>query len=124
MAGLSDYAEPKVLDVLFNNTAFGAVTNVYMKLHTGDPGDAGANNAATETDRIEVTFAAASGGTIANDAEIQWTNVAGTEDYTHFSLWDASTNGNCLFTGTITANAVTAGDTFTIAIGDLDLTID
>lgn len=124
MAGLSDYAEPKILDVLFNNTAFGAVANVYMKLHTGDPGDAGTSNAATETTRKEVTFAAASGGTIANDAAITWTNVAATEDYTHFSLWDNSTAGNCLFTGTITANAVTAGDTFTIASGDLDLTID
>lgn len=124
MAGLSDYAEPKILDVLFNNTAFGAVANVYMKLHTGDPGDAGTSNAATETTRQSVSFGAASGGTISNDAQIQWTNVAGSEDYTHFSLWDHVSAGNCLFTGTITANAVTAGDTFTIATGDLDLTID
>lgn len=124
MAGLSDYAEPKVLDVLFNNTAFGAVANVYMKLHVGDPGDAGTANAATETTRKEVTFSAASAGTITNDAAITWANVAGTEDYTHFSLWDAAAAGNCLFTGTVTANAVTAGDTFTIATGDLDLTID
>lgn len=124
MAGLSDYAEPKILDVLFNNTAFGSVANVYMKLHTGDPGDDGTANAATETTRKEVTFAAASGGTIASDAQVQWTSVAASEDYTHFSLWDASSGGNCLFTGTITANAVTAGDTFTIASGDIDLTID
>lgn len=109
--------------MLFNNTAFGAVANVYMKLHVGDPGDAGTASAATETTRQEVTFAAASGDTISNDAQIQWTNVAGTEDYTHFSLWDNSTAGNCLFTGTITANAVVAGDTFTIATGDLDITI-
>ena len=124
MAGLSDYAEPKVLDVLFNNTAFGSVANVYMKLHIGDPGDAGTSNAAGNTTRQEVTFAAASAGTISNDAQIQWTNVSTSEDYTHFSLWDNATAGNCLFTGTITANAVVAGDTFTIATGDLDLTID
>ena len=124
MAGLSDYAEPKVLDVLFNNTAFGAVANVYMKLHIADAGDAGTANAAGNTTRQEVTFAAASSGTISNDAQIQWTNVSTSEDYTHFSLWDASSNGNCLFTGTITANAVVAGDTFTIATGDLDLTIE
>jgi hypothetical protein len=124
MAGFSDYAEPKILDCLFNNTAFGAVANVYMKLHTADPGDAGTANAAGNTTRVEVTFAAASAGTISNDAQIQWTNVSTSEDYTHFSLWDNSTAGNCLFTGTITANAVTAGDTFTIAVGDLDLTLD
>lgn len=124
MAGLSDYAEPKVLDVLFNNTAFGAVTNVYMKLHIGDPGDAGTANAATETLRKEVTFGAASGGTISNDAQVQWTNITGSQDATHFSLWDNLTAGNCLWTGTITANAYTAGDTLTFAIGDIDLTID
>lgn len=124
MAGFSDYAEPKILDVLFNNTAFGAVAAVYIKLHTGDPGDAGANNAATETTRKSVSFAAASGGSIASDAQIQWTNIAGSQDATHFSLWDDVSAGNCLFTGTITANAYTAGDTFTIASGDLVLTCD
>ena len=124
MAGLSDYAEPKILDVLFNNTAFGAVANVYVKLHIGDPGDAGTLNAAGNTTRQEATFSAASAGTITTDAAVTWTSVSTTEDYTHFSLWDSATVGNCLFTGTITANAVVAGDTFTIAIGDLDLTID
>ena len=124
MAGLSDYAEPKILDVLFNNTAFGAVANVYCKLHIGDPGDAGTANAAGNTTRQEATFSAASSGTITTDAALTWTNVSTTEDYTHFSLWDHVSAGNCLFTGTITANAVVAGDTFTIATGDLDLTID
>ena len=124
MAGFSDYSEPKILDLLFNNTAFGAVANVYCKLHIGDPGDAGTLNAAGNTTRQEVTFSAASAGTITNDAAVTWTNVSTAEDYTHFSLWDNATVGNCLFTGTITANAVAVGDTFTIAIGDLDLTID
>lgn len=124
MAGFSDYAEPKLLDVVFNNTAFGAVANVYIKLHTGDPGDDGTANAATETTRKEITVAAASGGTIASDAAVTWTSISGSQDATHFSLWDASSAGNCLFTGTITANSVVAGDTFTIAIGDLDLTLD
>ena len=74
--------------------------------------------------KINDTFAAASGGTIESDNAQTWVNVAGSEDYTHFSLWDNSTAGNCLFTGTITANAVTAGDTFTIASGDIDLTLE
>ena len=124
MAGFSDYAETKILDLLFNNTAFGAIANVYMKLHTGDPGDAGTANAATETTRKEVTWAAASGNSIANDAAVTWTNIAGSEDATHFSLWDASSAGNCLGTGTITANAYTAGDTLNFAIGAITFTVD
>jgi hypothetical protein len=125
MAGFSDYAEPKILDCLFNNTAFGAVANVYLKLHVGATGDAGTTNAAANTTRVEVTFGAASGGTISNDAAINWTSVSNSEDYTHGSLWDHLTAGNCLFTEiAITANAVTAGDNFSIPIGDLDLTLD
>jgi hypothetical protein len=101
------------------------VANVYLKLHVGATGDAGTTNAAANTTRVEVTFGAASGGTISNDAAINWTSVSNSEDYTHGSLWDHLTAGNCLFTEiAITANAVTAGDNFSIPIGDLDLTLD
>lgn len=124
MAGFSDYIEPKLLDVVFNNTAVGAIANTYVKLHIGDPGDAGTANAAGNTTRKLASWAAASGGTIQTDASLDWTNVSNSEDYTHFSVWDDPTAGNCLFTGTLTANAVTAGDNFTIATGDIDITLD
>jgi hypothetical protein len=68
-----------------------------------------------------VSFGPASGGAISNDVAIEWTSVPASETYSHFSLWTAATGGNFLFSGTITANPVTTGDTFTIAIGDLDL---
>ena len=118
----SNYYEDALLNSLRNTSA--AVANVYVKLHIGDPGEAGANNAAVETDRVVVTFAAASGGSMASNVDVAWTNVAGTEDFTYFSLWDNSTAGNCLWIGTITANSVTAGDTFTIPSGSLTLTVD
>jgi hypothetical protein len=124
MAGFSNYVEDKVMDCLFNATTFTGITDVYVKLHTGDPGDAGTSNAAGETTRKIATFGASSGGAVSNDAALTWTNVSTSEDYTHFSLWDNVSAGNCLGTGTITANAVTAGDTFTIAIGDLDYSVD
>lgn len=100
-----------------------ADTYDFVKLHVGDPGSAGTANPAVETDRVQATWAAASGGTLTTSAQLQWTSVAGTEDYTHFSVWDASTAGAFGFSGTITANAVTTGDTFTIAAGDLDVTL-
>jgi hypothetical protein len=59
---------------------------------------------------------------MSNDADIVWTGVSGSEDYTYYSLWSASTAGTFHQSGTVTANAVTAGDTFTIPTGDLDLT--
>lgn len=120
---ISNYAELAVLNAIGNATSF-SVATPYVKLHVGDPGEDGTGNAATETTRKSVSFAAAASGAITTDADITWTSVAGTEDFTHFSLWDASSAGNCLWSGTVTANSVTAGDTFTISAGSLTLTLD
>lgn len=113
-----------ILDLIFRGTAWSAPAGAYLQLHTGAPGAAGTANVATETDRVQGTFgSAASAGAISNTAALTWTGVAGSEDYTHFSIWGAATSGTCYVTGTITANAVSAGDTFTISIGDLDFSI-
>lgn len=98
-------------------------TYPWIKLHVGDPGANGTSNAATETTRKEATWAAASGATKTTSADLTWTNVAGTEDFTHFSMWTASSAGTFGGSGTVTANAVTAGDTFTISAGELDLSL-
>lgn len=120
--GISSYLANKWLDALCNNTSF-AVTTVYMQLHTADPGASGTTSVATETTRQSVSFGAASSGAISSDAQVQWTNIAGSQDATHYSLWDASSGGNFLGSGTITANAYTAGDTLTFASGDIDLAL-
>jgi hypothetical protein len=120
--GLSTYLCNSFLNALGNNTSY-AVTQVYIKLHVGDPGSAATANAATETTRKSVSFAAASAGAIASDADISWTNIAGSQDATHFSAWDSLTVGNFLFSGTITGNAYTAGDTYTISSGNLSASL-
>jgi len=121
---VSDYAENKVLDALFNNTSL-AVAQPYVKLHTGDPGEAGTANAATETTRKALSVGAASSGTVTSDADLAWTNVAASETYAYISIWDASTSGNCLWTGALTASkAVVAGDSFTIPSGSLTISLD
>lgn len=95
----------------------------WIKLHVGDPGSAGTSNAATETTRKQASWTSASGGAASNSGALSWTNVAASEDYTHFTAWTASTAGTFGFSGTVTANAVTAGDTFTIPTGDLDVAL-
>lgn len=115
----------KMLDALVGRSTYTANAAFYVKLHLGDPGAAGANNAATETTRQAVTFgAAASSGAISNTAAITWTNVSTSETYTHVSFWTASSGGTFLGADDLSSSAaVTAGDTFQIAIGDLDLTL-
>ena len=50
----------EVLDTIRNQSF--AVTTAYIALHTGDPGEDGTANAASETTRQSLTWSAASGG--------------------------------------------------------------
>lgn len=121
---IANYAENKILDALFNNTSL-AVTQPYVKLHTGDPGEDCTANAATETTRKALSVGAASTGTVTSDADLVWSNMAGSETISHISVWDASSGGNALWSGALTASkAVLAGDTLTIPSGSLTISVD
>lgn len=125
---MSNYLEDAIGNALRGNTAgtnFTAPAHVYVKLHTGDPGETGTSNAAGNTTRQEATFGASSGGVITTTADITWTNVSTSETYSHVSLWDNSSAGNCLGSGALSASkAVNSGDTFTISSGSLTYTFD
>jgi len=83
---------------------------------------AGAGNPAAETTRQSASMAAAASGAITNDAAVTWTNVSNTETYSHVSFWSAAAAGTFLGSDDLAVSrAVTAGDTFTISTGDLDL---
>ncbi|MFE1192925.1 hypothetical protein ACFW6E_09005 [Streptomyces olivaceoviridis] len=114
--GFSTTAANSALDSL-------GTTYPWIKLHVGDPGANGTANTAVETTRKQVTWASASAASKASSADLVWTNVAGSERFTHFSLWTASTAGSFGGSGTVTANAVATGDTFTIPTGSLTLTL-
>lgn len=121
---ISNYAESALLDALFNNTSL-AVAARYVKLHTGDPGENGTASAAGETTRKSVTGAAAVSGTFTSVNDLIWTNVSTSETYSHISLWDHVSAGNCLWTGALSASkAVNAGDTFTIVTAGLVVSLD
>lgn len=124
MTAASDYLENEIADHVLGTAAMTSPTNVYVQLHTADPGEAGTTAVATESTRKLVTFAAASGGVASSNSAASWTSVAGSETYSHFSIWDASTSGNCLIVGALGSPvAVTAGDNFEIASGDIDITV-
>jgi hypothetical protein len=123
--GLSATIANDFLEWIFNASATAtAPTNIWIQLHTGDPGAAGTANVAGNATRKDLTAAmgTASGGAITNTAAVTWTTgeVDTSEDYTHWALFDASTAGTFLCSGTVTANAVTTGDEFTLPIGEID----
>jgi len=120
---ISNYAELKILGHTTGQAAWTIPTNTYVKLHTADPGEDATTAAAANTTRVVAAWSAASAGAIATSATITWTNVSTTETYTHWSLWDALTAGNPLWTGALSTSAsVTAGDTFQIT--SLTLSLD
>lgn len=105
---------------ILNGTSFTNYGTLYAQLHVGAPGSAGTSNIAGESTRQAAgTFTSPSGGSSTNNAAITWTSVTTSETYSHVSLWSASTSGIFIASGSITASAVTVGDTFTIPIGDL-----
>jgi hypothetical protein len=120
--GLSSYLAGSWLNAVGNNTTF-AVAQVYIKLHVGDPSSNGTANPATETTRKAASFGTASAGVLTSDADVVWTNIAGSQTATFFTAWDATTAGNFLFSGSITGNPYTAGDTFTIASSALTVSL-
>jgi hypothetical protein len=123
MGTWSDLVANSFLDAVARAVAY-SEAGLFAKLHLGDPGSAGTSNAATETTRQQGTFGAgAASRAIANTAALEWLNVSTTETYTWISLWDASSGGNFLGRDDLSSSApVTAGDTFRIPTGDLDLT--
>jgi hypothetical protein len=110
---------------LLRNVAYTEKANVYVGLHTGDPGSAGTSNASSVTTRPEVTFAAASAGSMSSNNTPSWSNWAGSngEVVTHVSVWDASTDGNFLFSVALTASkTINTGDTLNLTTLTVALT--
>jgi hypothetical protein len=102
---------------ILRNTAGSAVAQPYVKLHTGDPGSAGANNAAVgSATRNAATFSAPSAGALALSASpTAWTNGGTSETLTHVSVWDASSAGNFLFSAALSSGQAWAStNTFTL----------
>ena len=113
----------KWLDMLAG-TAFTAPAGTFIKLHTADPGSAGATAAAAgDTSRKTVTWGAAAAGSKAmSSMSGSWTNGGTSETLSHISAWDASTAGNFLFSAALTASQAWAS-TNTFALTSLSFAL-
>jgi hypothetical protein len=101
-----------------------ATTYPYIQLHTASPGAAGTTGVATETTRKQVTaWNAASAGSKTSNVALTWTSIAGSQQATFFTAWTAASAGTFGYSGTMTGNAYTAGDTLTIASGALSVSL-
>lgn len=129
MAALSDHAEALLLDWLMTTDSVTRPTAWYVALYTAAPSDSGGGTEVTGNgySRQSVTMASATspGGTTSNTGAVTFTASGGNwGTITHIGIHDASTGGNLLWHGTMTASkTVNDGDTLEFSIGNIDLTI-
>lgn len=99
--------------------AFTAPVATYAKLHTADPGVAGATSPSAVTTRVVFTMAAAASGVLAMNGTAPVFTMTGAETISHVSVWDAVTAGNFLWSYALTTPKTVANtDTITFtAVG-------
>ena len=140
----SNTMETDILELIFQNLAFAGIGdagglqpsatagNLYVSLHTADPGEAGDQSsnecAYTSYSRVAVARSAAgwtvSGNNCSNAAAVTFPEcTGGSETATHFAIGtDASGAGTLLFSGALDAGlAISNGITPEFAIGALDV---
>jgi len=126
MSAMSDYLELKFLDHFTGRASTSAPSAVYLGLSTGSLGD---DNGGTELSgnnytRKAVTFAAASSGSIASNAAVEFNAATGSwGSISHFGVYDAASSGNLLFHGAFSAaKTIGSGDVLKVASGSLTIT--
>jgi hypothetical protein len=123
--GLAPGIAQSILNALCRNVAWAQPAGFFVKLHTADPGVAGATAAFGDATRQAATFAAAQAdGTITTSADTNWTNVTAAGTVSHVSFWSASSAGSFLGSDDLAiARTLAIGDNFTILAGDIDLSL-
>lgn len=129
---LTDTAENLVLTFLFNNlTATRPTIPIKCRLMTANGSDSAAGtelgtSGGYTAGGSSVTFGTAgavTAGLIENSTAVTWTNMPATT-IVGIELWDSAGSPVRIAYGALSASkTVNAGDTFTIAIGDIDITI-
>jgi hypothetical protein len=128
---LSNYLENRLLEHSLGRTSFTMPTTVYAALYLVTPTEAGGGTEVSGSGyaRIATSWNAAVNGAITNAADIRFPAASGAGanwgTVVALGLLDASTSGNLLWYGPLSASVtVNTGDDFRIAAGGLTITID
>lgn len=106
-----------VADALLNAN----VLNTYrwIQLHDDLPGIDGRQHPAANTERQQVSWSTALGGTATSRTDLRWSNVPATETYRYWSAWNASSGGQPGLTGSLANGSVIASTSWQIDAGEL-----
>ena len=126
MSNASNYLENAICNV-FRGTTLTGVT-AYVALFDGDPGEDGSGATEVTTTirpagRVAVTFGTPSNGVMSNSADVDFGNADSGATVAGFGIYDAASSGNLLAYGTLTSQAVTAGNPVKFSTGNLTITV-
>ena len=126
MSAKSNYLEGKLIEHVLRNTAYTSHSTVHISIHTANPAEdaSGTEVSGSGYGRQPIAFGAHSDGACSNSAVEEFTASGGSfGTVTHFGIFDASSSGNLLYYGALTASKVVAdGDTLKFAIGSITIT--
>jgi len=121
------YLRNKVLDDVLGTTAYVAPTTVYAALYTTATNASGGGNEVVGNGYVRkaIAFDAAASGAADNTAAVEFdTATASWGTITHTAILDASTSGNMMMEGALTASKVIgSGDVFRFQAGEFDTSL-
>jgi len=123
----TNHLETEILDHVFGGSAYTAPSTLYLGLYTSAPSDTGGGTELSGSGYARQAMAmSVSGNTASNSAVEEFATATGSwGTVTHVGVFDASTSGNLLAYGALSASkAIATGDVFRIPAGDLDITLD
>ena len=129
MSAMSNYLESALLNATLRNTSYTSPSAVYVGLFTSDPTDAGTGTELSGSSyaRQSATFASphATDGTCTISGDITFPTATGTwGTITHVGIFDASSSGNLLFHGSLSASkTIASGDVLKVPASDLTITL-
>ena len=101
----SNYAENAILDHVFKGSAMTQPANLYVSLHSADPGETGTNEltGGGYARLLHNTWNAAASGVKTNDGVVTFAVATGNwVEATYLGVWDAISGGNLLGSGALT----------------------
>lgn len=127
MLSKSDYLETQILNWLKGTTFPAAPANVYVSLHTADPGETGASEHGATAGYVRKIIGFTGTGPLSNAAIVAFAQASAnySAQITHFGVWDALSGGNFLGGNALTtARTISTGDIPQFAAGALTWTED
>lgn len=137
MSAASNYTETNVINAALRGVTYPLPTGTYVSLHTGDPGETGANEVLVADWPAYIRKHAEDGGAIgtgwdapvngvthnSNQLTYPSNDGGGQITITHFGVWTASTAGNFITGEALTTpRTLEVGDVFVFDANSLTVT--